>query len=271
MPYHSPTRAPRITKQELSYLPFSDLGSVPNEKLELAVKELGLVNYSSWMMPQLLALFGSFKTYKNDDGLYEWTPFLEQNIGRDPHLLGIWKVCARLKRGAIVKGQNTTSGAKYSALVPLILAGVKEAQGINYSEWTEDSIPRLVDKLLAEAMLVPPNDIPDLSLDRILEIRQQGLTTMSGSSEGQVVKPTSKWSLTGLKDTEVAHLPTHVITMMCQTWVAHPSLRHPLMVLDPNDWDTMPPPLIEAEITAKPSSKMFYTASNKAMSETPWD
>lgn len=274
MPNYSKRKAPSLSKQELSYLPFSELASTPVDSLELRVKELSLADYSSWMLPQIFGLFSNFKVFKNDEGLYMAEPFLEHNIGKDPHLRGIWKICARLKRGALVKGQNTTQGAKYSALVPLILASIKESQGIPYSQWTEDSISKLVDRLLQEAMLVPPNDIPDLSIERILEIRKQGLTTMSGSSMGQVVKATSKWSLTGIRDTELGHLPTHAITMICQTWVAHPTLRHPLMVLDPNDWDGMPKPLIDSEVVTtsvggtSSSSKMFF---KPAVEETdPW-
>lgn len=275
MPNYSKRKAPSISKQELSYLPFSELANVPVDTLELRVKELGLADYSSWMLPQIFGLFSRFKVYKNDDNMYMAEPFLEHNIGKDPHLRGIWKVCARLKRGALVKGQNTTQGAKYSALVPLILASIKEAQGIPYSQWTNDSIPKLVDRMLQEAMLVDPNDVPDLSVNRILEIRRQGLTTMSGSSMGQLVKATSKWSLTGIKDTELGHLPTHAVTMICQTWVAHPTLRHPLMILDPNDWDTMPKPLIDSEVITAPSGgsrsspKMFFNPTVDENAD-PW-
>lgn len=254
----------RLQKQDISYLPFSELSNVANADLDNVVKDLGLQNYSSWMMPQLLALFGSFKTFKNDKGEYIAEPFLEHNIGKDPHLRGIWKACARLKRSALVKGQNSPSMSMYSALVPLIMAGVKRFQSVNYSEWSLDSIPYLVDNLLSQAMLVDPKDVPDLSVDKIMEIRKQGLTTVSGASAGKVVNPTSKWSLTGIRDTELGHLPTHAITMICQTWVAHPSLRHELMVLHPNDWDGMPAPLVDTEILKKTE------AVTNLGSDNPW-
>jgi len=34
---------------------------------------------------------------------------------------------------------------------------------------------------------------------------------------------------------------------MCQIWVAHPSLRTDMMVLDPSVWDNMPQPLVTGE------------------------
>jgi hypothetical protein len=129
----------------------------------------------------------------------------------------------------------------------------------------------MVDALLADAMLVPADDVPDISKDRIMEIRRQGLTTMSGASAGEIVGPTKKWSLTGIKDTEYGHLPTHAVTMLCQTWVAHPSLRTPLMVLDPNDWDGMPAPLMDTEVVEPvhtEGSKKFLAL--EARRDSPW-
>lgn len=262
----------KLTKQELSYFPFSDYADVPLAGLEDIAKEHGLQNYSSWLVPQMLGFFGKMKTFKNDEGDYEALPFLEHNIGRDPFKLGMWKVAARLKRGQLIKGQNTPTGAQYSALVPLLLAALKRDQNINYSEWTKKSIPMMVDALLADAMLVPVADVPSLSKDRIMEIRTQGLTTMSGASAGEIVGPTKKWALTGIKDTELGHLPTHAITMLCQTWVAHPTLRTNLMVLDPNDWDGMPEPLMDSRVLEEPvrsqGSKAFL--SMEARKDSPW-
>lgn len=262
----------KLTKQELSYFPFSDYANVGLSELEDVAKEHGLTNYASWLVPQMLGFFGKMKTFKNDEGDYEALPFLEHNIGTDPFKQGLWKVAARLKRGQLIKGQNTSTGAQYSALVPLILAALKRDQKINYSEWTQKSIPLLVDSLLADAMLVPPDDIPTLTNERIMELRVKGLTTMSGASAGEIVGPTKKWSLTGIKDTELGHLPTHAVTMICQTWVAHPSLRTSLMVLDPNDWDGMPEPLVDTMVLEEPvrsqGSKKFL--SMEARTDRPW-
>ena len=247
--FKSPSKKPKVilAKQELSCFPFQDFASVPISELDKASEEYSLSAYSSWMLPQMLAHFGAYKCVKNSSGDYDATQTLTLNVGKDPFKIGLWKVAARLRRGSLVKGQNTPTGAAYSALVPLILAGIKQYQNINYSEWSRESIPLLVDSLLADAMLV--ESIPDLPKSRLLEIRKTGLTTMSGAKAGTTVNPVSKWSLTGIKDTELGSLPTHVITMMCQTWVAHPSIRHKNMVLDPMDWDgPFPTPLIDATV-----------------------
>jgi len=48
--------------------------------------------------------------------------------------------------------------------------------------------------------------------------------------------------------TELGTVPKLVTTMLTQIWVAHPSLRTEYMILDPNNWDKMPEPLVGSEI-----------------------
>jgi hypothetical protein len=57
--------------------------------------------------------------------------------------------------------------------------------------------------------------------------------------------------LNGIGDTELSAIPALAGTMLCQIWVAHPSLRTEYMVLDPYNWDRMPPSLIATEIFAQ--------------------
>ena len=98
-------------------------------------------------------------------------------------------------------------------------------------------------------MTYPVEDIPVLSTERLMEIRTLGLSTQTGKKSGEVVHPISKWKLTGIKGTELGVAPVHITTMLCQTWVAHHSLRNPLMILNPFDWDgPMPAPLIDTEV-----------------------
>lgn len=243
-------------KKELSAFPFGDYCDIAAEDLAEHAKESNLVSHASWILPQMLAFFGTMKLFKDDKGEYMALPFLEHNFGKDPHLMGMWKVAARMPRSALVKPQNSGSGPEYSMLVPLILAGIKKYQNVNYSEWSQTDLEYIVDKHLGEAMLVPPDDIPTLSKSEILDIRLKGLTVATGGRVGQVDPVTSKWALTGIKDTALGHLPKLAVTMITQVWVAHPTLRTKYMVLDPNDWDGVPEPLVETEIV-KPQAKMF--------------
>ncbi len=247
---------PSIPKKDIDSFPFEEFASCPLDELEVLAATHNLAAYNSWMLPQLMAKIGNLPLFRDDKGEYLARPFLEQGVGSDPKLQGMWRIMARLPRSSLIKLQNKTPGNEHAALVPLVLAAVKKMQGVNYSEWSSDSIPLLVDKNLAGAMTMPANDIPNLTVAEILEIRKIGLTVQTGTKAGSIVSPTSKWALTGIQGTKLGHLPKLAVTMITQIWVAHPSLRTQYMVLNPNDWDSMPDPLLESEVVAKPA-KMF--------------
>jgi len=91
--------------------------------------------------------------------------------------------------------------------------------------------------------------VPTLSRDRLLEIRAQGLLVKSGKAAGTSRSSTSTWSLQGIADTEIGHLPRLAGSMLCQIWTAHPSIRTAAAILDPNNWDLMPDALIDTDVT----------------------
>lgn len=250
-------------KKELSAFAFGDYCDTPSDGLAKQALDSGLIAHASWILPQMLAFFGSLKMFKDDKGEYLALPFLEHNFGKDPHLMGMWKVATRMPRSSLVKPQNSGSGPEYSMMVPLILAGQKKYQNINYSEWSQTDLEYIVDRSLAEAMLVPANDIPTLSKSEILEIRVKGLTVASGGRVGTVEPVTSKWALTGIKDTALGHLPKLAVTMITQAWVCHPTLRTKYMVLDPNDWDGVPEPLVATEVAKQPAKMFSNLAATK--------
>jgi hypothetical protein len=123
-------------------------------------------------------------------------------------------------------------------------------------QWDLQEACPLVDEALLEAMLWRDDELYNLGSDRVIEIRTQGLTIKSGPKMGEVQKPTATWCLKGIKDTPYASIPTLAQTMLAQIWVAHPTLRSEYMVLDPYNWDRMPPPLVSAEIFKQPDPKL---------------
>jgi hypothetical protein len=167
------------------------------------------------------------------------------NIKEDPWAVGVWKVACHLSRGKLVKAQSTPPNTRYCALVPLILSALKQSQGIKYSEWSREGIVHAMGQSLADAALSEP---PDLSVERLLEIREIGLTAKSGKTAGQTKPVLSSWTLTGIANTELGGLPKLASTMLTQIWCANPALRNNCMILDPRDWDNMPKPLISTEL-----------------------
>ena len=214
------------------------------QDLEALAERDGLTNLNTWMLPQILAHYGSWRLVKNDAGQVLPQETAKLNI-LSPWHMGLWRVVTRLKRGSLVKLQGSAIGVNYSALVPIILAGAKRFQNVPYSRWQLTPDSKLVHQELLEAMFAV---CPDLGSDRLLEIREQGLTIKSGAKAGSVQKATSKWTLTGIQDTELHGLPKLAVTMLTQIWVANPSLRTELMILDPKNWDRMPKPLVDSEI-----------------------
>lgn len=238
-------------KNDIRDFPFSDYQRLTGDELETKAKEHNLTVYNSWMLPQLQALFGTFKLpSKNDNGKYNTLELLSANIGKDPHMVGIWRVVTKLKRSSLVKAQINPEYSQYSALVPLILSGLKKYRGVNYSEFDVEGLQHLVPADLYEAMTC---EYEPFSTERLLDLRTHGLTSKTGVKAGSMKSPTSAWCLTGMKGTEFENIPRLAQTMLTQIWVAHPSIRSPLMVLDPKLWDLMPVPLVEGSSVVKAS------------------
>ena len=258
-----------LKKQDISVYPFEEFAEATLEELEDVAERQKIPQYNSWMMPQMVAKFGSFKPAYKDEKI-DAAQTLMQNLGKDPKLRGMYLVATKLPRGKLIQRQNSPQGSHYGALVPLVMAGMKKYQAIPYSHWNREDIRYVVDKNLAQAMMV--ESVPDISTERLLEIRTLGLTAKSGKTEGQVKNPTATWALTGIQDTELGHLPKLAVTMLTQIWLAHPSIRNEYMVLDPVNWDTMPEPVVTREIFIDPKVAATTTKAPLVVrnNDLPW-
>jgi len=244
----------KLKTNDIKAYPFEEYSKLNKTQLEALAKEHYISVYSSWMLPQIVAHYATWKLVWRGDKI-DCMATAKQNIVT-PWEIGLWRVATQLKRGSLVKLQSRPEYANYSALVPLILCAHKKYNGVQYQQWDVQENCPLIDEPLLEAMLWRDDDLYNLGSERVLEIRTQGLTIKSGPKMGEVYKPTATWCLKGIKDTEYATIPTLAQTMLAQIWVAHPSLRSEYMVLDPYNWDAMPQPLVSTEI--------FKTADSKA-------
>ena len=256
----------RLQKQDIKHFPFQEYKGLGSEALELLAQEHKLTNLNSWMLPQILAHYGSWDLVWNN-GKVDSNATAKKNITSDWHL-GLWQVCTKLKRGSLVKIQSSPIGVNYSSLVPLILAGVKRHQDVKYMQWDIKPDSKLVHKELLEAMFVD-KFYCDLGSERLMDIRRQGLMVKSGAKMGSYSPAVSKWALTGIQDTELHEVPKLAATILTQIWVADPSLRTNLMVLDLQDWDLMPKPLIEQDIFIHESNKSVHSTAE--VFDLPWN
>ncbi len=256
---------------DITDFPFQDYYSANDTEMEEISSSHNLRVYNTWMLPQMIAYFGSFTPYKNDKGLIDPRAVMSKNIGNDPWKFGLWKVVMKLKRSSLVKTQSQPGFCNYSALVPLIMSGLKKHQDIPYNSWDKEYLHLAMEESLLEAATA---EVPeDIDTETLINIRDLGLLIKSGTKAGTKHNPTSAWKLTGIRHTVLGNLPTLAVTMLTQIWVAHPSLRSKYMILDPRDWDNMPDPLIDINIIG---DKMFHESNKKApkkssvSNEIPW-
>lgn len=214
---------------------------------------LALSSQSSWFLDQLLHHFGSWKLILAD-GLVDPRATARYNLGsgtpsQQAFNRGCWMIACRLPRSKLVMKQ--TAQPQFSALVPLILAGIKRYQDIPYSAWSRVGCESVMPQDLLTAAVTP---WPELDLTRLLEIRAEGLLVRSGAKAGTSRDPKSSWQLYAVQDTEIGQLGKYSQVMMTQIWVTHPELRHVDMITQVNDWDSFPQPLIHTTIE-KPEAR----------------
>jgi hypothetical protein len=253
----------QIKKQDIEYLDLQDIVKLQDKQLNLWAEDNKLNRFESWILPQLVANFGRWQVEYDPSGCIDVLATLKLNCS-DPKQQELWKL-TRIKRSLLVTKQ--IANPKYSSLTPLILMGLKLYQNISYQSW--HGLNNLQWILEPELMAAVDVVYDSLGSDRLLEIREQGLTQRSGTKAGQQKPAESTWSLTGIQATEIGHLPKLTQSMLCQIWLAHPKHRDPYMILDPKNWDNMPQPLIQYDVFKKPEPKETAVVK-EVTTELPW-
>lgn len=249
----------KITKQDIFYLPIAAWAEFDLEQLDEALEAAPLYPLQSWLLPQLVAWFGTWKILENgrDTVIHNC----------DTPLKRVLYLLSRVNRSRLIKAQS--QHPQYASFTPLVALGLKRMQGISYEfwrgykgrEWILE--PRLLEAIAAAC--------PDLGSARLLEIRDQGLSTKSGKNLGTKKPVVSTWALYGIQDTELGHLPKLTQTMLTQCWITHPTKRTGDMILDPLDWDNMPQPLVPVEIFVQEKPAEAKPVATKPRQALPWD
>ena len=231
-----------------------------------------LKSQSSWFLPQLLAYIGTWTAVKQE-GIINPNLTLKANLrtedgGFHAFNMGIFSLVMHSVRGDFVPDQSKDPNTNYCRLVPLILAAFKKYQNIPYSAWDRDKIYMVVAEDLANAMLC---ELPKLSTEEILEVRDRGLKVLSGKSAGTVRNPMTCHKVFSIVNPEVKALPEIAQVMLTQIWCAHPANRNSYMILDPSNWDKMPEPLVTSEaLSTKPSTETKKFFSYKKTTAGHW-
>ena len=238
----------KITKQDIDTLDLSELNKLQLPQQELWCENNRLNRFESWLLPQLVSRFGMWELKYTTSKQIDVFQTLKYNCS-DPKQLSYYHL-TRVKRSSLLS--RMTQQPQYGTLTPLILLAFKQYQGVPYSRWQHlENLEHILEPRLYTAITSDVGDLSgllSLGSDRLLEIRQQGLTTRSGLSAGSQKPAETTWQLTGIKDTEIGHLPKLTQTILTQIWLAHPRHRSPNMILDITNWDNIPAPLFPVDI-----------------------
>ena len=259
----------QLKKLSIEELPLRDIAAMTEVELEDWATKNHVNRMGSWLLPQLVATFGAWRLAKDSAGVIDVKQTLKWNCEPSLAAQAMWRL-SRIPRTLLLTKQVALP--EYAVLTPLILAGFKRMQGVPYEQWRGvDNLEYVVEPRLLEAVT---QTCPTLGSERLLAIRQQGLTTRSGKTAGTIKNPESTWSLTGIQDTELGHLPKLTQTVLTQIWLAHPVHRSNLMILDPENWDRMPEPLIAPTVfknaTITETAQLEPKPKETAKTLLPW-
>jgi hypothetical protein len=256
-------------KQEIHYIDFTGTEGLNTVGWETWAESINLSHLHTWLLPQLVAWYGNWTLVYNGTAI-DCLATIKHNCP-DPKSRAFYML-SRIKRSLLVATQ--TKNPEYATFTPLIMMGQKRMKGLDYESWRNSSgLQYILEPRLFDAMILAPEDLEicaSLGSDRLLEIQVQGLTTKSGKTAGSMKPAKSTWSLTGIQDTEIGHLPKLTQTIITQCWLAHPELRTPYMILDLENWDSMPKPLVSNEIF-KPTKEQEPIRTKEVAEVLPWD
>lgn len=262
-------------KQTLDAIPWTELAeqasnlrSVPKvlqDAIDSFSETYGL-KHKPWLYHQLLAHVARWSPVRGPDGLLSAREMLRSNLSGNPVNQGIYYFLMSDHR-ALAK-QSSPEGLPFCALVPLILAAHKKINGLGYSEWNREEASLVINPALYKAATTAA---PNYTTEEILTFRTIGLTVKSGDKAGTVKSPVHTYGLNGLPWVVSAEddragpgqLPQLLRMMICQTWCAHPQNRNSYMILDPVDWDRMPPALVD--------SNPVPTSKPVVLDKLPWE
>lgn len=226
----------------------------------------------SWLPHQLLAYFGTWTAVRDHTGKFSAPLTWEANtrLREDYYALGSG-ILATSNRSNFFRDApkgNQQYKSPINPLVPIILAGFKKFQGIEYGAWNTEGLEVLLDPELAKLVGVT---VPEMSTSELLALRNTAITDKTGPRQNIPNNPATCTKLNHLADTSIGHLPKLAKYMVLQTWAAHPSNRSEYMILDPNNWDAVPAPLVGTDIfkSAEPKTNAKTFATYFA-DETAW-
>lgn len=223
------------------------------------------------VLPQIMAHIANkpfrLEEVVTPEGLIDSSKIIKHAFDfRDPWERGLYIFLMLDSRSAYLPSQYKGEGVQFCALVPLILYAYKLHHKIPYSRWDKRSLYWTVNKSLVDAM----RHEGTYAREDLLKARELGLVFQSGPKRGESRNPQSNFKLWSTKEGCLHGVPHLAQAMYTQIWCAHPSNRTPYMVLDPQNWDVMPSPLIAQDIFRQPSVLPVRGQIPDGSNDLPW-
>lgn len=252
----------KITKQDIWYMDTTDAPDTLSQLNQWA-EDNKLSNFHTWMLPQMVAWFGSWEL--KDTGGKTVMHNCDTRQKRIMYLL------SRIPRATLIPKQ--IAAPEYARITPLILRGFKQMQNKQYEQFrVMEGLEWLLEPDLLEHCYNIDQTVAEIPPEELLQIRQQGLFQRTGKQANTYRKAESSWCLYGISATKLGHLPKLTQTIMCQIWLASPALRHKYQILDPFNWDLVPEPLVPVTIlTQKPLPQPQQPQIISRQQNFPWD
>lgn len=242
--------------KQVDFDPRNPLTKEQREVLDVFSRENAL-NYHKDLYPQVLAEVASWNLTPRHP---LWPQLIE--IFKNPRNLGVYYFCVANYRTLSPQHEH----ALYSVATPLILLAYKMYNNISYESWRDvDKLEFLVGHLMETMYL----EI-DLTKNRLVELREIGLTIKSGEKSGEKKDSRTTYGLTGLNSTELMGLNKLSQMMLCQTWCYHPAKRHMWMITNPKNWDEPQELLVQEEVFLAVESIEKTKVEKPKFEDLPW-
>lgn len=232
-----------------------DIVKLANEARETVVPKFMESNRISqkltWFVPQMMAYIASWKPVRGEDGKYSPAKTVVANVSgpKDMFAMGVLQMVKSSRTHFFKDAPKIAGNQQYKSpicpLVPIVLASFKKYNNINYMEWNLEEISHFENSDISALVGVK---VPELSVSEILRIRNIAITPATGARANKPGNPATTATRNRLATTEIGHLPKLAQFMVMQTWAAHPQNRTQYCILDPEDWDKMPDPLVGTDV-----------------------
>ena len=213
------------------------------EALELQLGD-ELHQHHTWILPQVVAQFRTWQILP--DGL----DTVKHNC-KDPVNQVAWLIM-RLPRSKVIP--NQVRYPYWAQLTPLFLLAWRDQR--TYESWR--TYPNLAWLVEPKLWILMHSELPKLSLEEKLELRQQACWIRTGKQAGTYRNPKSVAKPYHMSGTKLEGLDPLTQCVVLDLWLAHPDLRNQHQVLDPHNWDLHPEVIEVGEVfeTAVPEGQM---------------